>query len=332
MSGIGYATPRHKVTNAMLSEFMDTSDQWIQERTGIKERRWARCGFEALGETSNLEMALVAARAALQNAGTAPQELDAIIYATITPDRELPGNAARLGVELGARADIPAYEVRNHCSGFLYGLQIGNALISAARCERVLVVGMELQSTGLNLCTAGRNTAVLFGDGGGAVVLQARSTPGILRIKLASDGRYAEKLGLEAPGFKRGYYLKTEDFCGEQPGVSPRMEGKLIFKMASLRMPQVVRTVLGECGFSIEDLSIIIPHQANQRILDMLSHELEGRVEIFSNIASYGNTTAGSIPLALAEAVAQGKVKPGQLVCLTSFGAGFSWGAALCRW
>lgn len=334
ISGVGAAVPSQVVTNEMLSEFMDTSDEWIQQRSGIRERRWARRGFVAEGECSNVDLVARATDLALKQAGLSADDLGAIIYATITADNEFPGSGAALLKLLGIRKTLPIYEVRNQCAGFIYSLLIARTLVESRAHKHVLVVGMELQSTGLLLSTAGRNTAVLFGDGGGAAVVSAseQSDRGILGIKIASDGAFAEKLGLLAPGFARGYYLRASDFEGEESAAAPRMDGKLIFKMASSRMPEIVRATAQACGVELDEISLVIPHQANQRILDMLAAELGGRVPVYSNIAKYGNTTAGSIPLAMAEAVTEGVVRRGDLICLVSFGAGFSWGAVLLRW
>ncbi len=334
ISAIGAAFPKSVVSNQDLTRFMETSDDWIVQRSGISTRHWARRGFESKGETSNLQMALEASKIALNRAALSANDIDGIVYATITSDLEFPGNGAALQQALGIKRAIPVFEVRNHCSGFLYALKVANTYLNRGDFRHILVLGLELQSTGLNLCNSGRNTAVLFGDGGGALILSSGpdQSRGILEVLLESDGSFADKLGIEAPGFARSCYILPEDFDGDNAPAYPRMDGKLVFKMASHKMPEIVRKTLKLRGLSVSDLDLIIPHQANQRIIDMLTHELKPSCPVYSNIARFGNTTAGSIPLALNECVEQGLLKPGMLVCLVTFGAGFSWGAALIRW
>jgi 3-oxoacyl-[acyl-carrier-protein] synthase-3 len=256
--------------------------------------------------------------------------LSGIIYCTISPDNNFPGSAAMLLRELDLSQGLPVYEVRNHCAGFITGLMIASSLIGSGAWQHALVIGAELQSTGLNLSTAGRNTAVLFGDGAGAAVMGPGE--GILDLMLGSDGSYAGKLGVVAPTFVRTPAMLATDFAGLDPNAYPRMDGRLVFKMASQVMPKLVRDITEKNGVSVADLTLIIPHQANQRILDMLGHELGCPDKVFSNIGKYGNTTAATIPIALSEAVQQGRIKQGDLVCLVTFGAGFAWGAALVRW
>ncbi|MBX7144118.1 MAG: ketoacyl-ACP synthase III [Oligoflexia bacterium] len=332
--GTGHAVPRHVVTNADLTAFMETSDEWIQQRSGIRERRWSRQGFATQGEARNVDLALEALHMALSSAKIDSSALDAVVYATITPDEEFPGSGVLLQELLAPAKAVPVFEVRNHCAGFIYALAVARAYIDSGTYKHVAVIGCELQSTGLLLSSAGRGTAVLFGDGAGAFVLGASTfdQPGIIGIELCSDGAFADKLGVDAPGFARACALQASHFDGEQPLTAPRMEGQLVFKMASQKMPEVIRKVLQKCGLGLENLDVIVPHQANQRIIEMVGRDLGCPEKIISNIARYGNTTAASIPLALSEAVTQGKIQHGQLVCLVSFGAGFSWGAALIRW
>jgi 3-oxoacyl-[acyl-carrier-protein] synthase-3 len=328
--GTGHALPAQRVTNEDLKKWMDTSDEWIRQRSGISERRWSRQGNSANGGPSNTDLAEQASRLALKNAKLNAQDIDAIVFATITPDNEMPGSGVILHQRLCPDKKLHILEVRNHCTGFLYALCAAQAYIESGLYSRVLVIGAELQSTGLQLDTAGRGTAVLFGDGAGAVVLGPGD--GIIAQEFASDGNYAAALGIEAPCFARPHAYALSDFEGDAPAVSPRMEGPLVFKMASQAMPQMVRQVLAKAGFAIEDVKLIVPHQANQRILDMLGKDLGCPEKVFSNIALYGNTTAGTIPIALSECVEAGKIKAGDLVCLVSFGAGFAWGAILLRY
>lgn len=328
--GTGHAVPPQCVTNQALTAFMETSDEWIQQRSGIKERRWSRSGNSTLAGPQNVELAESAARQAIAAAGLAYKDIDAILYATITPDLEAPGSGVLLQERLFADRAVHILEVRNHCTGFLYALSAAQAYIESNLYRHILVIGAEVQSTGLHLSTAGRTTAVLFGDGCGAVVVGPG--PGIISQAFASDGKYAAVLGVAAPCFANPAALSLSDFDGDPPLVAPRMEGPVVFKMASQCMPQMVRQVLTQAGLTLDDLTLIIPHQANQRILDMLGKELACPDKVFSNIARYGNTTAATIPLALSECVQAGKLQQGDLVCLVSFGAGFAWGAILLRW
>lgn len=332
--GTGHAVPPHVVSNHELATFMDTSDEWIQQRSGIQERRWSRHGNTSEAGPHNADLAESAARMALEHAGISASHLDAIVYATITPDLEMPGSGALLQEKLCPGRSVAVLEVRNHCAGFLYALHAARAYIDAGAYKNVLVVGGEVQSTGLILSTPARNTAVLFGDGCGAFVLcpSASGAAGILASQFGSDGSYADKLGIAVPGFSRPCAVIPSDFDGELPLIAPRMEGQLVFKMAVTMMPQIVRAVVAKAGFSVSDLDVIVPHQANQRILDMVGKDLGCPEKIVINIQRYGNTTAGTIPIATSEAVAAGRIRPGHLVCLVSFGAGFSWGATLIRW
>ncbi|MCB0311464.1 MAG: ketoacyl-ACP synthase III [Bdellovibrionales bacterium] len=333
IEAIAKSVPDNIVSNLMLAQYMETSDDWIRQRSGIVERRWARDGNSSCGKTTSLAMSVDATKQVLETAGRSANEVDAIVYATISADNDLPGNSVGLLHSIGSTRQIPVFEVRNHCTGFLYGLSIAHAYLATNACDLILLLGFELQSTGLNLTNSGRDTAVLFGDGGGAALLsRGGDERGIISICLESDGSYADKLGVESPGFARSCYIEPADFEESANKVYPRMEGRLIFKMASQKMPEMVRKAVKQAGLSLGDLKLIVPHQANQRIIDMLEAELAPCCPVFSNIAKYGNTTAGTIPLALAEAQQQGILIPGDLVCLVSFGAGFSWGAVVLRW
>ena len=332
--GVGKYLPERIVANDDLAAYMDTSDEWITQRSGIRQRRWVRDGNREEQEGGNALLAASAARAALFDAGLEAESVDAVFYATISPDTEFPGSGGAFLSRLGISRGIPFFEVRNQCTGFLYALTLGNAYIESEACRNVLVVGSEVQSNGLLLSDEGRNTAVLFGDGSGAVVLTPTGdrAHGIQASILGSDGAYADKLGLAAPGFARSARYSPADFEGNEPAAFPRMDGKFVFKMASVKMPEMVRAVAEKAGVTVSDIDLIVPHQANQRILDALGHELGCPEKVFSNIAHYGNTTAATIPIALTEAVERGLVQPGGLICLVSFGAGFSWGAVLIRW
>ncbi len=334
ISGVGHAVPQNVVTNTDLTKFMDTSDEWIRERSGIVERRWARSGFESTGSDTNSGLAAAAISNALRSAHLTVDSIGACFYATITPDTEAPGAGAALSKSLFGTRPVYLVEVRNQCAGFMYALGAADAYIRTGGCEHAVVVGVEVLSSGLDLSTRGRNTAVLFGDGAGAVVLSKTDDGdvGIQSVILDSDGSFADNLGVPAPCFGRRPAISAKDFEGESPPVFAHMDGKIVFKAASQRMPEVVLAALKKAGATIEECACIVPHQANQRILDMLGASLGCPEKVFSNIAKYGNTTAASVPLALSCAVEEGRVKRGDLICCVAFGAGFSWGAATVRW
>ena len=326
--GLGHHLPDRVVTNDDLARLMDTSDEWIQQRTGIRERHFVS------GDAGPADLALPAATEALRTAGVRASELDLIVLATLSPDVDFPASAAILQRHLGVRG-MPAMDVRNQCSGFIYALAVGEAYIRSGRARHVLVCGAETHSTGLDLTTAGREVAVIFGDGAGAAVLGPEPDPakGILSTHLHSEGRYAEKLMVEAPT-SRVWPRVTEEML-DDPGsrLWPRMEGRYVFKHAVTRFPEVVQEALAANGYTTADLDVFIPHQANLRISEFVAGVLELPPEkVFNNIQRYGNTTAASVPIALHEAVQTGVVKPGALVCLGAFGAGFTWAAALMRW
>jgi 3-oxoacyl-[acyl-carrier-protein] synthase III len=295
--GTGFSVPDRVVTNDDLAKLMDTSDEWIQERTGIRERRWVR-----EGQTS-VDLALPAAYQAIEAAGLTPGDIDAIVFATSTPDHFCPGNGVYLQRALGA-GDIPALDVRNQCAGFIYGLSVADGWIRSGQYSRVLLVGEEIQSTGMDLSTEGRHTAVIFADGAGAVVLGASDVDdgrGILGFDLHTDGHYAEKLW--------------------------------VFRHAVVKMPKSAKAVLERLGLTFADVSLFIPHQANLRISEAIQKSLGLREDqVYNNIMTYGNTTSATIPIALDECVRSGRLKRGDLVVLTAFGSGFMWGSCVIRW
>lgn len=326
--GVGRAVPDRIVTNDDLGAVMETSDEWIQQRTGIRQRRHvgADCGATDLGR--------IAAEEALRHAGLAIDAIDMIVFATLSPDIDWPASAALLAAKLGAPR-IRAFDVKNQCSGFIYSLACADAAIRAGRARHVLVVGGEIHSTGLDLTTRGREVGVIFGDGSGAVVLGATAEPGrgILSTHLHADGRHAEKLWLEAAASRRRPRIRPGDLEGDDPPGFPRMQGKFVFRHAVTRMPEVIGEALAANGLELADLDLLVPHQANLRINQMVAAGLGlDEAKVVNNIDRFGNTTAASIPLALHEALADGRVAPGSLVCLTAFGAGFTWAAALVRW
>jgi 3-oxoacyl-[acyl-carrier-protein] synthase-3 len=324
--GTGLAVPDRVVTNDDLSRLMDTSDEWIRARTGIRERRWVR-----EGETG-ADLALAASRRALEAAGMQPGELDAIVYATSTPDHFAPGNGMFLQRLLGV-APIPAIDIRTQCSGFIYALAVADGWVRCGLFRRILVVGAEVQSTGMDVTTRGRNTAVIFADGAGAVVLGPSPAPerGILAFDLHADGAYAEKLWVDSPGSMYHPRVSHEQLDAGRHFLE--MDGKEVFRHAVVRMPESVRAVLARVGHSPGDIRLLVAHQANLRIAEMMQRDLGLRDDqVYNNIMVYGNTTAATIPIALDECVRAGRVGPGDLVVLTAFGSGFLWGSAAIRW
>lgn len=350
IAGIGYYVPEKVVTNDDLTKFMDTSDEWIQERTGIKERRYG----EKFKETTTT-MGVEAAKKAIDAAGIQKEDVDFIIFATLSPDYYFPGCGVLLQRELGiTKTEIGALDIRNQCSGFVYGLSIADQFVRTGMYKNVLLVGSEMHSMGLDYSTRGRNVTVIFGDGAGAVVVQPteEENRGIINTKLHSDGTYAEKLAFLSPGAHGGYHLKKmgeevdygfsdaefgEMFINEHMiehgQIYPDMEGQFVFKMAVQKFPEVITEALEEAGLKPEDIDLLVPHQANLRISQFVQRRMRlSDDKVWNNIQKFGNTTAASIPIALAEAVEKGAVKEGDLICLAAFGSGFTWGAALLRW
>ena len=322
----GFHVPARVVTNDDLAKIMDTSDEWIVQRSGIKKRHWVEAG------DTGVSLAREASLKALGKAGLTPQDLDCIIYCTCTPDHFEPGNGVFLQRELGI-TDIPAVDVRNQCSGFIYGLSIADAWIRTGQYKRILLVGAEVHSRGLDKTTRGRDTAVLFGDGAGAAVLAPvdENGRGVLSTHLFADGRYAEKLWVDGPGLAHDPFVSVEML--EQGLHRAVMEGRDVFKFASVKMPESVGIALKANGFGTDDVKLLVPHQANQRIIEMVQKAAGLRDDqVYSNIERYGNTTAASIPIALDEALTEGRLKRGDLLVLTAFGSGFTWGSAAIRW
>lgn len=343
IAGTGYYVPEKVVTNQDLLAYMDTTDEWIQERTGIKERR-----FAARNRENTTTMGVEAARNAISQAGITPQDIDFIIFATLSPDYYFPGCGV-LVQRMMKMGEIPALDVRNQCSGFLYALSVGDQFIRCGTYKNILVIGSETHSFGLDFSTRGRNVSVIFGDGAGAVVLQPTQEEGkgILSTHLHSDGENAEILSMINPGFHSGVYdpeLQLEDDgqmksifihkkLMENEDYFPNMDGPAVFKKAVVKFPEVVMEALDANGLQPSDLSLLVPHQANLRISQMVQKMLKlNDDQVFNNIQKYGNTTAASVPIALAEAVAEGRIREGDLVCLAAFGSGFTWGSALIRW
>lgn len=350
IGGIGSYLPEWKVTNHDLEQVMDTSDEWIQERTGIQSRRYGQKHKE-----TSTTMGAQAAEIAIERAGIEKEDIDFIIFATLSPDYYFPGCGVLLQREMGITStEVGALDIRNQCSGFIYALSVGDQFIRTGMYQNILVVGSEMHSMGLDFSTRGRNVSVIFGDGAGAVVLQRSSEEGqgILTTHLHADGTYAEKLALINPGAHGGYhaekmgestefgYIDTtygEMFVTEKmlddAMLYPQMEGQFVFKLAVQKFPEVIQEALEKVGLQTSDIDMFIPHQANLRISQFVQRRLGLKDDqVWNNIQKYGNTTAASIPIALCEAWEAGAVKPGDLVCLAAFGSGFTWGSALIRW
>lgn len=324
--GTGMSVPDRIVTNDDLASMMDTSDEWIRTRTGIEQRHWV-----SPGETG-ASLALAASRRALDAAGLGAADIDAIVYATSTPDHFAPGNGVYLQQQLGGGA-IPALDVRAQCSGFIYGLSVADAWISSGQYRRILLVGCEVQSTGMDVSTAGRDTAVIFADGAGAVVLGAseRDGRGVLGFDLHTDGSQAERLWVDAPGSM--YHPRISKEMVEEGRHFLAMEGREVFRNAIVRMPETVNALLARLGLAPSDISLLIPHQANLRISEMVQKSLGLEAnQVYNNIQKYGNTTAATIPIALDECVRAGRLGDGDLIVMTAFGSGFMWGSAALRW
>lgn len=350
IGGIGHYVPETIVSNDDLSKVMDTSDEWIQERTGIQNRRYGNKHHET---TST--MGAKAARIAIERAGIDKEDVDFIIFATLSPDYYFPGCGVLVQRELGiTKTEIGALDIRNQCSGFIYGISVADQFVKSGMYKNVLLIGSEMHSMGLEYDTRGRNVTVIFGDGAGAVVIQPTEEEGkgILTTKLHSDGSYAEKLAMINPGAHGGYHFKKlgieVDFGYDETQkygeifmtqkmmdegmLYPNMEGQFVFKLAVRKFPEVINEALEDAGLSVSDINMLIPHQANLRISQFVQKRLGLRDDqVWNNIQKFGNTTAASVPIALCEAMEAGAIKEGDLVCLAAFGSGFTWGSALIR-
>lgn len=325
-AGVGHYVPERVVTNKDLEKMMDTSDEWIRERTGILERRWITDGESVSG------LGLKASEIALKRANREPKDIDLIIFACMESDHVFPGAGCFLQEKLQIPG-IPCLDIRNQCSGFLYGLSVADQFIRTGTYKTILLVGAEIQSTGLDLTTRGRDMAVLFGDGAGAAVLTAsdNSDRGIISSKLHADGRFAKKLWGEWPSVIHHPRISPDMLQTDR--IYPKMEGRFVFKYAVTLFPEVIHEVLKEGGYTIKDVDLVVPHQANLRITEAVAERLGiGMDKMFSNIQKYGNTTAATIPICLSEAWEQGRIREGSLVALAAFGSGFTWAASLVRW
>lgn len=327
IAGVGHYVPETIVTNDDLAKVMPTSDEWITERTGIKERRYFTEGKDTVAS-----MAANACRMALKNADIDVSEVDVIVFATTTSEYYFPGSGVLLQRELGLPG-IPAMDVKMQCSGFIYALSIADQFLKTGMYKTALVVGSEIQSNAIELSERGRNMAVIFADGAGAVVLRAKksSEHAILSTHLHSDGNFAEELFMKHPGSLQKQRLTPEMIINGE--VLPYMNGPVVFKHAVVKFMEVIQEALDANLLNKEDIDLLIPHQANLRISEYIRNSLALPEEkVFNNIMRYGNTTTASIPLALSEAWHAGKINPGDLVCLAAFGSGFTWASALIRW
>jgi 3-oxoacyl-[acyl-carrier-protein] synthase-3 len=327
IAGTGRYVPERIVTNHDFEQIMDTTDEWIRERSGIEERHFAA------DDQGTTDLALEASRIAIADAGWEPDAVQFIVFATLSPDMFFPGN----GVLLQKALELPsvgAIDVRNQCTGFVYGISAADAYIRMGMFDRVLVVGAEIQSTGLRMDSEGRDTAVLFGDGAGAVCLEVtdENDPSqLLWHHLHSDGRYAAELCVPTPSARRRPWISAEMIDNGE--TFPQMNGREVFRHAVVKFPQVIEEVLESQGFAAGDVAMVIPHQANLRIIEAVRKRLGLPPEkVFANIQRYGNTTAASIPIALDEVVRSNLIQRGDLVCLAGFGSGFTWGASLLRY
>ena len=326
--GLGHHVPETVISNQYLSNIMDTTNEWIIERTGIQERRWIDPAKDTVAN-----MAAKASRMALEKAGLKETDIDFIVFATITPDYFFPGSGVLLQRELGLDGRIGALDLRNACSGFIYALSVADQFIKTGMYKTVLVVGAEIQSTALDITTRGRNTAVIFGDGAGAAVLQASDKPGILSTHLHSDGTYAEELYVKDPGSSRPHAERQPEQILDTTSYKVVMNGSQVFKHAVVRFTEVIKEALEANNMAKEHMSLLVPHQANLRISQFIQQKTVLPDEkVYNNIMRHGNTTAASIPIAMSEALAEGKIKENDIVCLAAFGSGFTWASALIKW
>ena len=327
--GTGRYLPERIVTNEDLTKFMDTTDEWIQQRTGIEERRWVA----EEGNVGASDLALEASKIALSRAGWEPEDLDLIIFGTLSPDLFFPGSGCLLQSKLGLKS-TPALDIRQQCTGFLYGMEIADAYIKSGHASRILLVGAEVHSTGLEMSTRGRDVTVIFGDGAGAVCLEGVETDenvGLLASSLHAQGDYAEALMTEAPASRNNPRLSKEDF--DEGRHFPTMDGRNVFKLAVRRLPEVTNIVLEKAGLTLDDIDMIFPHQANLRINQFYQKAMDLPDEkMYNNIQKYGNTTAATIPISIDEAIEKNLISDKKsTIVLSGLGAGVTWGAIIFR-
>ena len=326
ISGTGFYLPPRIVKNNEISNYLDTTDEWIQERTGIKERRYVEKGV------GSSDLAIPATEQALATAGLQVSDIELIIFATSTPDFYAPGAGCLLQEKMGFN-EIGALDIRVQCSGFIYGMSIAEQYIKTGTFKNILLIGAEVQSTAMDLTDSGRDTAVIFGDGAGAVVISATDDDrGILSTHMHSEGKYAKELWLESPASNAGYpRISSKDL--DEGKQYLKMNGKEVFRHAVTRFPEVINEALEANYLTSENIDMLIPHQANLRITQMVQKKLGlSNDQVYSNIQKYGNTTAATIPIALAEVVNEGKISEGDIVVFAAFGSGFTWASAVVRW
>jgi 3-oxoacyl-[acyl-carrier-protein] synthase-3 len=329
ITGLGFYVPENIVTNDDLSKIMDTNDEWIQERTGIQERRHI-----IRGQDTTTSMGVKAAKIAIERSEISNDAIDFIVFATISPDYYFPGPGVALQKELGLKT-IGALDIRNQCSGFVYALSIADQFIKTGMYKNILVVASEVQSLGLDMTNRGRSVSVIFGDGAGAIVLsRSDDDSGILSTHLHSEGEHAKELAVLSPGM--GGRWVTDILADNNPddeSYFPYMNGQFVFKHAVVRFSEVINEGLQANNLQVSDIDLLIPHQANLRISQFIQKKFGLRDDqVFNNIQKYGNTTAASIPIALTEAWEQGKIKKGDTIVLAAFGSGFTWASAIIKW
>jgi 3-oxoacyl-[acyl-carrier-protein] synthase-3 len=328
LTGLGHYVPENVITNADLEQVMNTTNEWIVERTGIQERRFFNPETDTVAN-----MAARASKMAFERAGISATDVDLIVFATITPDYFFPGSGVLLQRELGLE-EIPALDIRNACSGFIYGLSVADQFIKTGQYQTVLVIGAEIQSSLMEMSDEGRNVSVIFGDGAGAAILQRSEAKdkGILSTHLHSDGRYAEELYVKDPGSSRHPNERVDPEQMKGRSIRAHMNGNAVFKHAVVRFHEVIMEALETNNLQVSDIDLLVPHQANLRISNYLKDKLElADEQVYNNIMRYGNTTAASIPIALSEAYEEGLLKENTLLCLAAFGSGFTWASALIR-
>lgn len=330
ISGLGYYVPENTVTNDDLSKLMDTNDAWIQERTGIQERRHI-----VKGQDTTTSMGVKAAKIAIERSGVGKEDIDFVIFATLSPDYYFPGPGVLVQRDLELRT-VGALDVRNQCSGFIYAISVADQYIKTGMYKNILVIGSEVHSSGLDMTDRGRGVSVIFGDGAGAAVMSREEdlSKGLLSTHLHSEGQHAEELILKAPGMG-GRWVNdiVSDNDPNDESYFPYMNGQFVFKNAVVRFSEVINEGLAANDLQVSDINMLIPHQANLRISQFIQQKFKlTDDQVFNNIQKYGNTTAASIPIALTEAWENGKIKSGDLVVLAAFGSGFTWGSAIIRW
>jgi 3-oxoacyl-[acyl-carrier-protein] synthase-3 len=325
---MGFYVPPNVVSNQDLEKLMDTNDDWITERTGIKTRHWVEPGTD-----STSSMGVKAAKIAIERAGLKASDIDFIVFATLSPDYYFPGPGVQVQEALGMDT-IGALDVRNQCSGFVYALSVADQFVKTGMYNNVLVIGSELHSGGLDKTTRGRNVSVIFGDGAGAAVLTpCEEGRGILSTHLHSEGAHAKELALIGPATTRWVNAIMDENDPEDMSYFPYMNGNFVFKHAVTRFPEVIMEALQKNNLKPSDIDLLVPHQANLRIAQFVQRTMKlEEHQVYNNIQQYGNTTAASIPIALTEAFEKGRVKDGDLICLAAFGSGFTWASALIRW